>query len=121
MPVRASATPPSSPSPLPFICPSHQNNHNFGTTSHCRVPMKGRAVQQRVSPDVQTGCISCASGDGRCAGDRGGLGAEQVVGSKMRVSTECGRGGKETGQRVEGKFRKRGGGQGGTVVSKMHL
>ena len=47
-----------------------KGNHNFGTTSHCRVPMRQRAAQQRVTPDVQTGCICCASGDGRfgCAG-----------------------------------------------------
>lgn len=43
-----------------------KGNHNFGTTSHCRVPMKQRSSQQRITPDVQTGCISCASGDGRC-------------------------------------------------------
>jgi hypothetical protein len=38
-----------------------KGNHNFGTTSHCRVPLKQRAAQQRMTPDVQTGCISCAS------------------------------------------------------------
>eukprot|EP00798_Chlamydomonas_sp_ICE-L_P017819 gene17819-24200_t len=42
-----------------------KGNHNFGTTSHCRVPMSKRGSQQRITPDVQTGCISCASGDGR--------------------------------------------------------
>lgn len=42
-----------------------KGNHNFGTTSHCRVPMRQRAAQQRVTPDVQTGCVCCASGDGR--------------------------------------------------------
>jgi len=45
-----------------------RGNHNFGTTSHCRVPMKKRAPQQKVTPDVQTGCICCASGDGRFGG-----------------------------------------------------
>jgi bud site selection protein 31 len=45
-----------------------KGNHNFGTTSHCRVPMRMRAPQQRVTPDVQTGCICCASGDGRFGG-----------------------------------------------------
>lgn len=45
-----------------------KGNHNFGTTSHCRVPMKLRSGQQRITPDVQTGCISCASGDGRFGG-----------------------------------------------------
>ena len=45
-----------------------RNNHNFGTTSHCRVPMKQRAAQQRITPDVQTGCICCASGDGKFGG-----------------------------------------------------
>eukprot|EP00195_Chlamydomonas_chlamydogama_P006169 CAMPEP_0202890706 /NCGR_PEP_ID=MMETSP1392-20130828/1022_1 /ASSEMBLY_ACC=CAM_ASM_000868 /TAXON_ID=225041 /ORGANISM="Chlamydomonas chlamydogama, Strain SAG 11-48b" /LENGTH=226 /DNA_ID=CAMNT_0049574325 /DNA_START=193 /DNA_END=873 /DNA_ORIENTATION=+ len=45
-----------------------KGNHNFGTTSHCRVPMRLRAAQQRITPDIQTGCISCASGDGRFGG-----------------------------------------------------
>jgi bud site selection protein 31 len=45
-----------------------KGNHNFGTTSHCRVPLKQRAAQQRITPDVQTGCICCASGDGRFGG-----------------------------------------------------
>jgi bud site selection protein 31 len=45
-----------------------KGNHNFGTTSHCRVPLRVRAGQQRVTPDVQTGCISCASGDGKFGG-----------------------------------------------------
>jgi len=45
-----------------------KGNHNFGTTSHCRVPMKKRAAQQKVTPDVQTGCISCCSGDGKFGG-----------------------------------------------------
>lgn len=45
-----------------------KGNHNFGTTSHCRVPMRQRGAQQRVTPDVQTGCICCASGDGRFGG-----------------------------------------------------
>ncbi len=45
-----------------------KGNHNFGTTSHCRVPMPKRAAQQRVTPDVQTGCICCASGWGKFGG-----------------------------------------------------
>lgn len=45
-----------------------KNNHNFGTTSHCRVPLHLRASQQRITPDVQTGCVSCASGDGKFGG-----------------------------------------------------
>ncbi|GMH43094.1 hypothetical protein BSKO_11016 [Bryopsis sp. KO-2023] len=45
-----------------------KGNHNFGTTSHCRVPLHVRSSQQRITPDVQTGCISCASGDGRFGG-----------------------------------------------------
>ena len=46
-----------------------KGNHNFGTTSHCRVPMKRRAgSDNRISPDVQTGCVCCASGDGRFGG-----------------------------------------------------
>lgn len=31
----------------------------------CRVPLALRGAQQRITPDVQTGCISCASGDGK--------------------------------------------------------
>lgn len=45
-----------------------KGNHNFGTTSLCRVPLRKRAPHQRITPDVQTGCISCASGDGRFGG-----------------------------------------------------
>ncbi len=30
--------------------------------------MRKRAPQQRVTPDVQTGCICCASGDGKYGG-----------------------------------------------------
>ena len=33
-----------------------------------RVPLKVRGAQQRITPDVQTGCISCASGDGKYGG-----------------------------------------------------
>lgn len=43
----------------------NKSNHNFGTTSHCRVPLKLRGAAQRITPNVQTGCISCASGDGK--------------------------------------------------------
>eukprot|EP01025_Chloroclados_australasicus_P052208 TRINITY_DN607_c0_g1_i1.p1 TRINITY_DN607_c0_g1~~TRINITY_DN607_c0_g1_i1.p1 ORF type:complete len:290 (+),score=47.83 TRINITY_DN607_c0_g1_i1:94-870(+) len=45
-----------------------KSGHNFGTTSHCRVPLHQRAGQQKITPDVHTGCISCASGDGRNGG-----------------------------------------------------
>ncbi|KAK9805129.1 hypothetical protein WJX72_000750 [[Myrmecia] bisecta] len=45
-----------------------KGNHNFGTTSHCRVPLKVRGAQQKITPDVQIGCISCASGDGKFGG-----------------------------------------------------
>ncbi|KAK9834265.1 hypothetical protein WJX81_001662 [Elliptochloris bilobata] len=45
-----------------------KGNHNFGTTSHCRVPLALRGAQQRITPDVQIGCVSCASGDGRFGG-----------------------------------------------------
>ena len=41
---------------------------NFGTTSLCRVPMGSRAPQQRLTPNVRTGCISCCSGDGVMGG-----------------------------------------------------
>ena len=34
----------------------------------CRVPLRLRGAQQRITPDVQTGCISCASGDGKFGG-----------------------------------------------------
>lgn len=30
-----------------------------------RVPLRNRSGHQRISPDVQTGCISCCSGDGK--------------------------------------------------------
>lgn len=46
----------------------NKGNHNFGTTSHCRVPLKVRSAAQRITPNVQTGCISCASGDGKFGG-----------------------------------------------------
>jgi bud site selection protein 31 len=45
-----------------------RSNHNFGTTSHCRVPLRQRAPAQHVTPDVQTGCICCASGNGKFGG-----------------------------------------------------
>jgi bud site selection protein 31 len=35
------------------------------TGNFCRVPLALRGAQQRITPDVQTGCISCASGDGK--------------------------------------------------------
>ena len=35
---------------------------NFGTTSVCRVPLAQRGAQ--IMPSVQTGCVSCVSGDG---------------------------------------------------------
>eukprot|EP01024_Parvocaulis_polyphysoides_P060292 TRINITY_DN655_c0_g1_i1.p1 TRINITY_DN655_c0_g1~~TRINITY_DN655_c0_g1_i1.p1 ORF type:complete len:283 (+),score=45.77 TRINITY_DN655_c0_g1_i1:87-851(+) len=41
-----------------------KSGHNFGTTSHCRVPLRQRAAQQKITPDVHTGCVSCVSGDG---------------------------------------------------------
>jgi len=40
----------------------------FGTTALCRVPLRSRAPQQRLQPSVMTGCVSCASGDGRFGG-----------------------------------------------------
>lgn len=45
-----------------------KGGHNFKTTSLCRVPLRQRAPQQRCTPSVETGCISCASGDGRFGG-----------------------------------------------------
>lgn len=30
-----------------------------------RVPLRLRGAQQKITPDVQTGCISCATGDGK--------------------------------------------------------
>lgn len=41
---------------------------NFGGTSICRVPLKHRAAAQRISPNVVTGCISCAPGDSAYGG-----------------------------------------------------
>jgi bud site selection protein 31 len=38
-------------------------------TPHAPTPIyRHDATQQRVTPDVQTGCISCASGDGKFGG-----------------------------------------------------
>jgi bud site selection protein 31 len=45
-----------------------KGNHNFGTTSHCRVPIRQRAQQQKITPNIGTGCISCCSGDGKFGG-----------------------------------------------------
>jgi len=45
-----------------------KGNHNFGGVAHCRVPLKQRASAQRITPNVNTGCISCASGDGLYGG-----------------------------------------------------
>ena len=39
-----------------------KSNTNFGTTSVCRVPLRDRHGQ--ILPNVMTGCVSCASGDG---------------------------------------------------------
>ncbi len=33
-----------------------------------RVPLAVRGAQQRITPDVQIGCVACASGDGRFGG-----------------------------------------------------
>ena len=71
---------PSGPSPqagwvvvCPFffhsLCP-FSPPPTFHSLSHTNdsVPMKSRAPAQRVQPDVQTGCVCCASGDGRFGG-----------------------------------------------------
>ena len=89
-----------------------KGNHNFGTTSHCRVPMKMRSGQQRITPDVQTGCISCASGDGRFGGpvwwntplDEDGSTAEE----NRTLWTQKGAEGAEGGEAAPGPSRKRG-------------
>lgn len=39
-----------------------KSNTNFGTTSVCRVPLRDRHGQ--ILPNIMTGCVSCASGDG---------------------------------------------------------
>eukprot|EP00188_Purpureofilum_apyrenoidigerum_P004901 Plantae.Rhodophyta-Purpureofilum_apyrenoidigerum.ctg5908.p1 GENE.Plantae.Rhodophyta-Purpureofilum_apyrenoidigerum.ctg5908~~Plantae.Rhodophyta-Purpureofilum_apyrenoidigerum.ctg5908.p1 ORF type:complete len:300 (-),score=76.41 Plantae.Rhodophyta-Purpureofilum_apyrenoidigerum.ctg5908:561-1355(-) len=39
-----------------------KSNTNFRTTGICRVPLKDRHGQ--ITPNVMTGCVSCASGDG---------------------------------------------------------
>lgn len=44
---------------------SHSHGWEHDAAPLCRVPMSKRAAQQRITADVQTGCISCASGDGR--------------------------------------------------------
>jgi bud site selection protein 31 len=43
-----------------------QQSTNFGTTSVCRVPMRQRGGG--IMPAVQTGCVSCCSGDGAKGG-----------------------------------------------------
>ncbi|CAG9466840.1 unnamed protein product [Pedinophyceae sp. YPF-701] len=45
-----------------------KSNHNFGGVALCRVPLRKRTGQQRISPNVNTGCISCVSGDGKFGG-----------------------------------------------------
>jgi bud site selection protein 31 len=37
---------------------------NFGTSCHCRVPIRDRSRSMAITPNVKTGCISCCSGDG---------------------------------------------------------
>lgn len=39
-----------------------KSNTNFGTTGVCRTPLRDRTGQ--ILPNVLTGCVSCASGDG---------------------------------------------------------
>eukprot|EP00884_Botryococcus_braunii_P020617 jgi/Botrbrau1/7239/Bobra.0021s0022.1 len=66
-----------------------KGNHNFGTTSHCRVPLALRGAQQRITPDVQIGCISCASGDGKFGGPiwwNTPLGDEDVPAAEHRAT-----------------------------------
>lgn len=48
-----------------------KSDTNFGTASICRVPMGSRAPQQRLAPNVKTGCVSCTSGDGILGGPIG--------------------------------------------------
>ncbi len=40
----------------------NKSNTNFGTVSVCRTPLRNRTGQ--IMPNVMTGCVSCASGDG---------------------------------------------------------
>lgn len=54
-----------------------------------RVPLALRAAQQRITPDVQIGCISCASGDGKFGGPiwwNTPLGEEDVPASQHRAT-----------------------------------
>merc|ERR1712048_405491 len=47
-----------------FVCSLlaiQKRGHNFGTTSHCRVPVMQRPPHMSVTPNVKTGCISCFS------------------------------------------------------------
>lgn len=39
-----------------------KSNTNFGTTGVCRTPLRDRTGQ--ILPNILTGCVSCASGDG---------------------------------------------------------
>jgi bud site selection protein 31 len=83
-----------------------RGNHNFGTTSHCRVPMKKRASQQRITPDVQTGCICCASGDGRFGGpvwwNTPMEDTEETAAENRAVWVQVGAEGEEQGEQGDG-------------------
>lgn len=54
--------------PMQLLNSNNDDKISFCHLFHCRVPLRSRGAQQRITPDVQTGCISCASGDGRFGG-----------------------------------------------------
>mgnify|MGYP001810514990 CR=1 FL=1 len=56
-----------------------KGNHNFGTTSHCRVPMKQRAQQQRITPDVQARGGAGREEQGDAEGREEGAGARRAL------------------------------------------
>eukprot|EP00803_Ostreobium_quekettii_P009832 evm.model.scf_1839.2 EVM.evm.TU.scf_1839.2 scf_1839:3440-5765(-) len=117
-----------------------KGNHNFGTTSHCRVPLHLRASQQRITPDVQSGCISCASGDGRFGGpiwwntpleEEGGDAEDNRAmwaqpGARSRKRGQAGEGGEPVAKRVQhgdgGRSPARGEGrEGGAAVDDEEI
>lgn len=92
-----------------FLCSMlaiQKNGHNFGTTSHCRVPLKNRAAAQRVTPDVNTGCVSCAS----CA-------LPLLLGSMCVIVPAAG----EHTDYLEQVTADSGAQSGGTLLSKMKM
>ncbi len=68
--------------------------------------MKKRASQQRITPDVQTGCICCASGDGRFGGpvwwNTPMEDTEETAAENRAVWVQVGAEGEEQGEQGDG-------------------